>query len=152
MRSQRSRRRQQKGLRQNRTKTSVVKWSMFAIIVGLTSVISVYVVYASISLSTSVPYSQSFNGMGIPVSNPAPSNLPADFRLDTISAVRTVGVFGSAQATTARVAGANMSTAAANGSYNFGSGTATLGDADRAVGFIASGTATCITSRPQRGI
>jgi hypothetical protein len=36
----------------------------------------------------------------------------------------------------------NVSTTAANGSYNFGAGTTTLGDADRAAGFISSGTAT----------
>jgi endonuclease G len=80
--------------------------------------------------------------MGIPATNPAPSSLPADFRQDTISAVRTLGVFGSGSTQTARVGGANVSTIAANGSYNFGAGTSTLGDADRAVGFISSGTAT----------
>ena len=35
-----------------------------------------------------------------------------------------------------------MSTTAANGSYNFGAGTTALGNADRAPGFLASGTAT----------
>jgi endonuclease G len=80
--------------------------------------------------------------MGIPLSNPAPSALPADFRQDTISAVRTIGTFGSASTQTNRVGGANVSTTAANGSYNFGAGTSNLGDADRAPGFISSGTAT----------
>ena len=37
--------------------------------------------------------------------------------------------------------GANLSTAAANGIYSFGSGTAALGDSDRVVGFLSSGTA-----------
>src|SRR6185295_7757824 len=43
---------------------------------------------------------------------------------------------------TARAGGADLATNASNGIYNFGSGTATLGGSDRAVGFLASGTAT----------
>src|SRR5678815_323777 len=85
---------------------------------------------------------RNFNGMGVPISSPTPSNLPTDFRQDTINLVRTVGSFGSSSAQTLRVGGANVPTNAANGSYNFGAGTSTLGDADRAPGFISSGTAT----------
>ena len=50
---------------------------------------SVYVAFAAISLSTSIPYTQNFNSMGIPLTNPAPSNLPADFRQDTIAPQNT---------------------------------------------------------------
>lgn len=116
-------------------------WRLVAT-VTLVALVSAYVAFAAISLSTSVPYSQDFAGMGIPLSNPAPSNLPADFRQDTISAVRTLGSYFSGSTQTTRVGGANVATNAANGSYNFGSGTSSLGDADRAPGFIASGTAT----------
>ncbi|HEX5875388.1 MAG TPA: DNA/RNA non-specific endonuclease [Pyrinomonadaceae bacterium] len=116
-------------------------WRLVAT-VTLVALASVYVAFAAISLSTSIPYTQDFAGMGIPLTNPAPSTLPVDFRADTISAVRTLGVYGAASAQTNRVGGANVSTTAANGSYNFGAGTSTLGDADRAAGFISSGTAT----------
>jgi DNA/RNA endonuclease G (NUC1) len=111
-------------------------------VVCLIAIVSVYVAFAAISISTSVPYTQNFDGLGVPPSNPAPSSLPANFRADNISAVRTLGSYFAASSQTARVAGANMATNAASGSYNFGSGTATLGGTDRAVGFIASGTAT----------
>ena len=116
-------------------------WRVITVVVVI-ALVSVYVSFAAISLSTSVPYTQDFTSMGIPLSNPAPSNLPVDFRQDTIAAVRTLGSFGSASTQTARVGGANVSTTAANGSYNFGAGTSTLGNADRAAGFISSGTAT----------
>lgn len=116
-------------------------WRLVAT-VTLVALASAYVAFAAISLSTSIPYTQNFTSMGIPLTNPAPSALPADFRADTISAVRTLGVYGAASAQTNRVGGANVSTTAANGSYNFGAGTSTLGDADRAAGFISSGTAT----------
>jgi endonuclease G len=53
-----------------------------------------------------------------------------------------VGTFSAAGTTTARAGGANLVTNAANGIYNFGSGTAPLGGNERAVGFLASGTAT----------
>jgi endonuclease G len=121
--------------------SQVRTWRLVATVV-LIALASVYVAFAAISLSTSVPYTQNFSSMGIPLTNPAPSNLPADFRQDTISAPRSVGSFSAASTQTARVGGANVSTTAANGSYNFGTGTTTLGDSDRAVGFISSATAT----------
>jgi DNA/RNA endonuclease G (NUC1) len=80
--------------------------------------------------------------MGTPTVNPSPSLLPTDFRVDTLSTVRTLGTFATAATQTARVGGANMATNASNGSYNFGSGTATLGGPDRAVGFISSAGST----------
>lgn len=129
--------RRKKSSRPTHTRT----WRLVAT-VTLVALASAYVAFAAISLSTSIPYTQNFTSMGIPLSNPAPSALPADFRQDTISSVRTLGVYGAASAQTNRVGGANVSTTAANGSYNFGAGTATLGDADRAAGFISSGTAT----------
>ena len=121
--------------------TLVRTWRIIATVTVI-ALASVYVAFAAISLSTSIPYTQNFTSMGIPLTNPAPSNLPADFRQDTIAAVRTLGSFSSGSTQTARVGGANVATNAANGSYNFGAGTTTLGDADRAPGFISSGTAT----------
>ena len=79
--------------------------------------------------------------MGIPLGNPAPSLLPASFTVQTLNSVRSLGGVGGST-TTSRVGGANVATNAAAGSYNFGAGAATLGDADRAVGFISSGTGT----------
>jgi hypothetical protein len=110
--------------------------------VAVVALVSVYVAFAAISLSTSVAYTQNFDSLNIPLSSPTPSNLPADFRQETISAPRTLGSFTSGNTQTLRVGGANLSTTAANGSYNFGAGTTTLGNADRAPGFLASGTAT----------
>ena len=56
--------------------------------------------------------------------------------------VRTVGSFAAAAATVSRAGGGNLSSSAANGTYNFGAGTTAIGNADRAVGFLSSGTAT----------
>ena len=123
--------RQQKTHRPNRVRT----WRIVAT-VTVVAFASVYVAFAAISLSTSVPYSQNFNSMGIPLKNPAPSNLPVDFGQDTIVPPRTLASVGGTT-TTARVAGANMSSTALPGSYNFGAGTSTLGDSDRAPGFVS---------------
>jgi endonuclease G len=106
------------------------------------ALVSVYVAFAAISLSTSTAYTQNFDSLGLPISSPTPSNLPVDFRVETISAVRTLGSFSSGNVQTLRVGGANLSTVAANGTYNFGAGSSSLGNSDRAPGFIASGTAT----------
>lgn len=110
--------------------------------VTVVALVSVYVAFAAISLSTSVAYTQNFDSMGIPLSSPTPSNLPIDFRLATASTPRSIGPFLNATTQTLRVGGANLATNAANGSYNFGAGTTSLGNSDRAPGFLASGTAT----------
>src|SRR5215211_8691506 len=90
--------RQQKARRSSPIRT----WRLVATVL-LIALASVYVAFAAISLSTSVPYTQNFASMGIPLTNPAPSNLPVDFRQDTIAAVRTLGSFSSGSTTTARV-------------------------------------------------
>ena len=115
-----------------------------AVVIGA---LSGYMVHAAISLSTSTAYTQSFDGMGVPATATTASTLPVDFRVDntptsTAADVRKVGSFGAAVTTTARAGGANLSTSASNGTYSFGAGTAALGNSDRAVGFLASGTAT----------
>src|SRR6185295_11616375 len=63
-----------------------------------------------------------------------------DFRQETIVPPRTLGSFSGGSTTTSRAAGANMLSNASPGSYNFGAGTATLGNSDRALGFISSAT------------
>src|SRR5215467_7488374 len=101
------------------------------------------IVIAAISLSTATAYIQNFDAMG----TLAGATLPVDFRVDATSTstsadVRKVGSFSLAGTTTARVGSANLGTTAANGIYNFGSGTTSVGTSDRAVGFLASGSAT----------
>ncbi len=85
-----------------------------------------------------LPVSQDFDGLGAS----ATATLPTDFRADKQTAVRAVGTFAAAGTATERVGGANLATNAANGIYNFGSGTTATGGTDRAVGFLSSGTAT----------
>lgn len=128
--------------RQKTQRPASIRMWRVVVITAAVALVSVYVAFAAISLSTSVAYTQNFDSMNIPLSSPTPSNLPADFRVLTLSVPRNVGSFSSGSTQTLRVGGANMPTNAANGSYNFGAGTATLGNADRAPGFIASGTAT----------
>src|SRR4029453_16666952 len=83
-----------------------------------------------------------FDGIG----TTATAALPADFRVDrtttaTSADVRKVGTYAAAGIAPRQVGGANLSTSASNGIYNFGSGTTTTGP-DRAIGFLASGSAT----------
>src|SRR5262245_44870211 len=125
----------------------VYRFFSIALLAVVLAALSGYMVHAAISLSTSTAYTQNFDGMGVPATATTASTLPADFRVDNTSTstaadVRKVGTFGAAVTTTARAGGANLSTSAANGTYNFGAGTAALGNSDRAVGFLASGTAT----------
>jgi DNA/RNA endonuclease G (NUC1) len=100
------------------------------------------VVQAAIGIPTGTPYSQTFDSIG----TTATATLPVDFRVDrtataTAGDVRKVGTFVAAGTTTTQAGGVNLGASAANGIYNFGSGTTTTGP-DRAIGFLASGTAT----------
>ena len=94
-------------------------------------------VLAQIAFSTSTAYTQNFDAMG----TSATATLPANFRVDKPATVRTLGTFAAALTATSLAGGANLSTSASNGIYNFGAGTTTTGS-DRAVGFLSSGTAT----------
>ena len=134
--------RQHKTRPQENQRPALIRTWRVIVTVAVVALVSVYVAFAAISLSTSIAYTQNFDSMNIPLSSPTPSNLPVDFRQETISSVRTIGSFGTGLVQTLRVGGANLSTTAANGSYNFGAGTTTLGNSDRAPGFLASGTAT----------
>src|SRR4051812_37069169 len=90
---------------------------------------------AAIAISTGPPSAQNFDGIG----TAATAALPADFRLDRPSAVRTVGAFSAAGTATTQAGGTNLSSTASNGAYNFG---ATANATDRAIGFLSSGSAT----------
>jgi DNA/RNA endonuclease G (NUC1) len=104
----------------------------------ISTVFAVFAVLrADIGIPTGVPYTQSFDAIG----TTATAALPVDFRADRLTAVRTVGTFAGALTATTAAGGANLATNAANGLYNFGSGTTTTGP-DRAIGFLSSGTAT----------
>lgn len=93
---------------------------------------------AAVSISTNTPYTQNFDSIG----TAATATLPTDFRADKQTSVRKVGSYAAAGTSTANVGGANLGTNATNGIYNFGSGTTTAGGADRAVGFLSSGSGT----------
>src|SRR5437660_519769 len=118
---------------------SRVHFRLVAIAASILFAVSIafYVALAAISIPTAVPYTQNFDGMG----TSATATLPADFRVDKPTTVRTVGNFATAVTATSLAGGANLSSTASNGIYNFGSGAGTTG-ADRAVGFLSSGTAT----------
>jgi endonuclease G, mitochondrial len=108
----------------------------------LTAVVATVAIVQAIGIPTGSPYTQSFDSIGAT----ATATLPADFRVDrtatsTASDVRRVGTFAAAGTATTQVGGANLSTSASNGIYNFGSGTTTSGS-DRAIGFLSSGSAT----------
>jgi predicted extracellular nuclease len=99
-------------------------------------------VYGQIQISTSTPYTQNYDSIG----TTATATLPANFKVDrtltsTTTDVRKVGTFAAAGTATTQVGGANLSTSASNGIYNFGDGTTTTGS-NRSIGFLSSGTAT----------
>ena len=106
-------------------------------VIPLLLLICTCVAWAAIAVSITTPYTQNFDAIGTPAS----AILPADFRVDKLSSVRTVGTYGAAGTTTNLAGGANLAANASNGIYNFGSGTTASGP-DRSVGFLSSGTAT----------
>src|SRR5262245_51017031 len=94
-------------------------------------------IYGGGGMALGLPVAQDFDSVGTTATAP----LPADFKVDRPSTVRTVGSFAAAGTVTTQAGGANLSTTASNGIYNFGSGTTANGQ-DRAIGFLSSGTAT----------
>jgi hypothetical protein len=96
-----------------------------------------FAVLHAATLSTTTSATQNFDGIG----TSATATLPSDFRADKQATVRTVGTFSGGATATSLAGGANLSSSASNGIYNFGAGTNTTGP-DRAVGFLSSGTAT----------
>src|SRR5215510_4879608 len=82
-------------------------------------------------MALGLPIAQDFDSIG----TTATATLLADFKADRLTTVRTVGAFAAAGTVTTQAGGANLSTSAANGIYNFGSGTT---GQDRAIGFLSS--------------
>jgi endonuclease G len=113
---------------------------LFVRVAASLAVLSTFAVLQAISIpaAPNPPYTQNFDGIG----SLAAATLPADFRVDKPGTVRTVGTWTGAGTATTLVGGANLSTTASNGIYNFGSGSTSTGGTDRAVGFLSSGTAT----------
>ena len=76
-------------------------------------------------------YTQNFDTMRVL----ANAKLPQGWKADAITTPYTVGSYSTASTTTQFVAGANMPSTNTNGGvYNFGAGTSTIGNGDRAVG------------------
>ena len=109
--------------------------SVRALVVSAIVLVLAAVVSAAIAVSATSPYIEGFDAIG----TTATALLPADFRLDRPTAVRTVGTFASAGNATTQAGGTSLSSTATNGAYNFG---ATANSGDRAIGFLSSGTAT----------
>nr|AUN37118.1 putative sugar-non-specific nuclease NucA [uncultured bacterium] len=118
-------------------KARAMRGALIVAIFALVILPSIILVRAAISLSTTTAATQNFDSIG----TSATATLPADFKVDRLGSVRTVGTYAAAATATTQVGGANVSTTATNGIYNFGSGTTTTG-ADRAIGFISSGSGT----------
>jgi uncharacterized delta-60 repeat protein/uncharacterized repeat protein (TIGR01451 family) len=92
----------------------------------------------AVNLNTvNTPVGQNFDTIG----TSAAATLPADFKADKQTTVRTVGSYATAATATELRAGNSMSSTAQNGIYNFAAGDPTT-STERAVGFISSGTAT----------
>jgi DNA/RNA endonuclease G (NUC1) len=94
--------------------------------------------FAAIPISTSTPITQNFDTIG----TASAATLPTDWKVDrTTTQVRTLGTYGAAGNVTTIAGGGGLSGTASNGIYNFGAGTNATG-ADRAIGFLSSGTST----------
>jgi len=67
----------------------------------------------------------------------ATATLPTGWKIDAISTARTLGTYSAATNVTAQTAGANMSSSATSGKFNFGAGTDNTGT-DRAIGGLSA--------------
>ena len=87
-------------------------------------------------------YRQNFDTMRIL----ANATLPQGWRIGGASAVRTLSSYASAGTTTTKIGGANIGSGSSDdGIYNFGAGTTTNGNGDRAVGGIPTNSNTAKT-------
>ncbi len=93
--------------------------------------------FAQVAISSGNTVTQNFDAIG----TAAVSTLPSGWKVDKQASARILGNYATAVSATERQGGANVSATAANGIYNFGSGTTTIGGADRAIGGISSGSA-----------
>ncbi len=90
--------------------------------------------FCQIGISAGNTISESFN-LGVLATAP----LPASWKIDKLSTVRTVGTYSAAGTSTEQRAGNNMSSSASNGRYNFGAGISDMAT-DRAIGGVSSGS------------
>ena len=93
--------------------------------------IPIAISFAQISISKGISINENFNGMG----TSATATLPASWKVEKLTAVRTVGNYSNAVNKTNYAGGVNLSSTAGNGVYNFG-----ISTTDRAIGGLSSGT------------
>ena len=109
---------------------------MYKFTFRITLLLSVALIFASQLMAQtntlgSGGYSQNFDTMRV-IAN---ATLPYGWRADAISTPTTVGAYSTASTTTTFIQGANMASNNSNGGvYNFGAGTSSIGNGDRAVG------------------
>ena len=124
--------------RYSRKNHGTVKNTFPSILVVILSIlILTSVTWAAIPISTTTAITQNFDGIG----TTATATLPTDYKVDKQTTARTVGNYSTAATATSLAGGANLSSSASNGIYNFGAGTTSTGP-DRAIGFLSSGSGT----------
>ena len=109
---------------------------MKKLMIAMMLIFTFSVAFAQVNISAGNTITEDFS---IGVSGTA--TLPSGWKVDKLTAVRTLGTYSAASTATDLSAGNNMATNAANGIYNYGAGAAAAAT-DRAVGFISSGSAT----------
>lgn len=87
--------------------------------------------FSQVNITPGSTITQDFNTIG----TTAAAALPSGWRADAQSAARTLGTYAGAGTVTAQAGGANMSSSAASGIYNYGS---TSNSNDRAVGGLSA--------------
>ena len=87
---------------------------------------------AQISISPGATVAESFSSIG----TSATATLPTGWKVDKNTTSRLVGSYAAAVTATERAGGANLTSSAGNGIYNFGSS-----DTDRAIGGLSSSSA-----------
>jgi endonuclease I len=98
--------------------------------------IPIAISFAQISISIGNNINENFNSLG----TNAAATLPANWKVDKISTVRTVGLYTIAGLKTDYIGGSNISNPiSSNGIYNFGLGAPTTAS-DRAIGGQSSGS------------
>ena len=91
--------------------------------------------FAQVGISAGTTITENFS-----IGPTATATLPAGWKADKNTTVRTVGSYEAAGTATEQRAGNNMSSTAGNGIYNYGAGDAAT-STDRAVGGLSTGTA-----------
>lgn len=112
------------------------KLSLFAIAAFFVLMLSSSI-FAQVAISSGTTITQNFDSIG----TSATATLPTGFRADKRTVERTVGTYAAGVSATERQGGDALGPTAGNGIYNFGAGPAATAT-DRAIGFLASGTAT----------